>query len=271
MVLSTIAFTGMNVLIKYLTNFSPYQLVFFRSIGSLFFTFSFLFRHNISFVGKQPTLLLMRGIFGTLSMLLFFMAVYYMPLGSAVALRYTSPIFAAIFAILILKEQVKPIQWLFFIFSLLGVFVLKGFDALLPPIGFVLVLVSSMFSGLVFVLIRKLGAGEHPVVIINYFMCISTIVGGGLAVFYWKNPSLIEFMLLSILGVLGFFAQLFMTKAFQLGETSVIAPIKYIEVVFVIILSIGFFDESYSRWNFVGIAMIIGGLMVNIWYKKTVK
>lgn len=268
MVLSTIAFTGMNALIKYLTIYSAYQLVFFRSLGSLFFTFGFLVHRRIPILGTNRKLLITRGLFGTTSMLLFFMAVHYMPIGSAVALRYIAPIFAAIFAIVLLKEKVKPIQWLFFVFSFMGVLVLKGFDGSIPPVGLVLVLLASVFSGLVYIIIRKIGQKEHPVVIVNYFMCIATAVGGVLSIFHWKTPTGLDLLLLLSLGVFGFFGQLFMTKAFQMGETSVIAPIKYVEVVFAIIIGVWFLGETYTIWSFVGMAMIICGLLLNIWFKK---
>lgn len=268
MVLSTIAFTGMNGLLKYLTAYSGPQLVFFRSLGSLFFTFGFLLSRGISIFGTNKKLLITRGIFGSISMLFFFMAVHYMPIGSAVALRYIAPIFAAVFAILILKENVRPVQWLFFVLSFLGVLVLKGFDNSIPLVGLVLVLLASVFSGLVYIIIRKIGLSEHPVVIVNYFMCIATIVGGVLSIFYWKTPDTADLLLLLSLGILGYFGQLFMTKAFQMGEIGVIAPIKYVEVVFVIIVGIGFLGETYSIWSFVGIAMIISGLLLNLWFKR---
>jgi len=268
MVLSTIAFTGMNGLLKYLTDYSGPQLVFFRSIGSLFFTFGYLLSKGIPILGTNRKLLLIRGIFGSTSMLLFFIAVHYMPIGSAVALRYIAPIFAAVFAILILKEHVKPIQWLFFVLSFLGVLVLKGFDNNIPLIGLVLVLSASVFSGLVYVVIRKIGTSEDPVVIVNYFMCIAMVVGGVLSILDWKTPNPIDLVLLLSLGVFGYFGQIFMTKAFQIGETSIIAPIKYVEVVFAIIIGIGFLGETYTIWSFIGIAMIISGLILNLLYKQ---
>lgn len=271
MLLSTLAFTGMNGLLKFLIDYSGPQLVFFRSAGSLFFTFGFLLSKKIPILGTHRKLLLTRGVFGSTSMLLFFMAVHYMPIGSAVALRYIAPIFAAVFAILILKEDVRPIQWLFFVFSFLGVLVLKGFDNSIPVVGLVLVLLASVFSGLVYIVIRKIGPSEHPVVIVNYFMCIATAVGGVLSIFYWKTPNTTDTLLLLSLGIFGYFGQLFMTKAFQMGETNVIAPIKYVEVVFAIIVGVGFLGETYTLWSFIGMAMIIAGLVLNLCYKQWLK
>lgn len=271
MVLSTIAFTGMNGLLKYLTQYTGYQLVFFRSLGSLVFTFGFLWAKGIPILGTNRKLLILRGVLGSTSMLLFFIAVHYMPIGSAVALRYIAPIFAAVFAIVFLRERVKPIQWIFFLVAFAGVLVLKGFDDTIAPIGLVLVLLASVFSGLVYIVIRKIGLSEHPVVIVNYFMCIAALIGGVGAIFNWVPPRGSDLILLFCLGIFGYFGQLFMTKAFQLGETNVIAPIKYVEVVFAIVVGVGFLGETYSIWSFAGIALIIIGLLLNIWYKGRYK
>jgi drug/metabolite transporter (DMT)-like permease len=267
MLLSTLAFTAMNGLLKFLTLYSAYQLVFFRSLGSLFFTFGFLLSRGVPVLGTHRKLLVIRGLVGSTSMVLFFMALHYIPLGSAVALRYIAPIFAAIFAILLLREDVKPIQWLFFLTSFLGVLVLKGLDESVSVVGLVLVLVSAVFSGMVYIIIRRIGNREHPVVIVNYFMCIAAIIGGVGAIFDWNTPSGIDWLLLLSLGVFGYYGQLFMTKAFQMGETNLIAPLKYLEVFFAVIVGVVFLGEAYSIWSFVGMGMIIGGLLLNISYK----
>jgi len=168
----------------------------------------------------------------------------------------------------LLKEKVHHIQWLFFALAFSGVLILKGFDDSIPVLGLVFILVASFFTGLVYIIIRKIGHTEHPVVIVNYFMCVATLVGGIFSIFHWKTPTLVDTLLLLSLGVFGYFGQLFMTKAFQLGETNIIAPLKYVEVIFAIIVGVGFLGESYSIWSFVGILMIIIGMLLNIWYKK---
>ena len=267
MILSTIAFACLNVLIKYLTVYDTFELVFFRSVGTLFFTFGILIHKKIPILGTHKKLLIFRGIIGVTSMSLFFMAIHYMPVGSAVGLRYISPIFAAIFAIFMLKEKVKPVQWLFFLMSFVGVIALKGFDKNVSILGFTFAIAAAATSGLVYIVIRKIGTKEHPVVIVNYFMCIATVVGGILAIFNWKTPHGWDILLLMSLGVFGYFGQLFMTKAFQNGETNIIAPIKYIEVVFSIVAGIGFLGEKYTVLSIVGMLLIITGVLLNILYK----
>ncbi len=268
MLFSAVCFTAMNLLVKYLAHFGGGQLVLFRAFGSLFFTMSYLLWHKIPIFGNQKPLLIYRGLAGVTSMALFFMSVNYLPIGSAVSLRYLSPIFATIFAVFFLKERVKSIQWLFFIMAFVGVLMIKGFDPNIDSLGFVLVMGSALFSGVVYVLINKIGHGDHPVVIVNYFMWISVVVGGILSIFNWTTPVGVEWLLLLSLGIFGYFGQLFMTKAFQSQATNKIVSLKYVEVIFTMIAGIMWFADIYPLISIIGTLLVITGLILNIWYRS---
>ncbi|MEM6684612.1 MAG: DMT family transporter [Bacteroidota bacterium] len=267
MMISAIGFAFLNAIVKYLGDFNAYQIVFFRSIGTLFFTIPLLLKNNISMFGNKRILLVLRGIVGVTSMALFFMSIKYLPIGSAVSLRYISPIFAAVFALFILKEKIKSVQWLFFLIAFGGVVILKGFDTQVNTTGLLLVLASAFFSGLVFIIIRKIGAQDHPIVVVNYFMVIALIAGGLLCIPYWKTPVGWEWALLLSLGIFGYVGQLYMTKALQLAETNKAAPLKYIEVIFTMLIGLSWFGETYTLWSLLGIVLIIIGLTLNTYAK----
>lgn len=270
MIISALAFTCMNLTVKYLDAIGAAQMVFFRSAGSLFFTFGFLYKNNISILGNNHKLLILRGLVGVTSMILFFESIKYIPTGTAVSLRYIAPIFATIFAVLFLKEKIKSLQWLFFIMAFSGVLILKGFDRNINTYGLILVLIAAVFSGLVYVIINKIGKTEHPVVVVHYFMVVATAVGGILSIGNWVRPIGLEWFLLLSLGISGYFGQVYMTKAFQTASTNLVAPLKYIEVIFTLVFGIIWFDELYSFWSLIGIALIVGGLVLNVRYKTKV-
>ena len=270
MIISTLAFACMNVTVKYLVNINAHEIVFFRSISSLFFTFGFLIKNKIPIIGNNNKILILRGLVGVTSMTFFFMSIKYLPVGTAVSLRYIAPIFATFFAIIFLKEKVKPLQWLFFIMAFSGVLILKGFDTNVSTYGLILVLIASVFSGFVYIILSKIGKSEHPVVVVNYFMVIATITGGVLSIGNWVTPKGIEWLLLFSLGVFGYFGQVYMTKAFQLHETSIIAPLKYLEVIFMIIIGVTWFGEIYNLWTLLGIFLILIGLIYNVYVKKRI-
>jgi drug/metabolite transporter (DMT)-like permease len=268
MILSIIAFSIMNAVVKYLTKFDVYQVVFFRSIGTLAFTIPLILKYKIPILGNNKKLLFIRGLIGVISLTCFFQSLNYLAVGTAVSLRYTSPIFAAIFALLILKEKIKPIQWLFFIIAFIGVSMIKGFGVDVNSIGLLFIFCSAIFLGLTFVVIRKIGDKEHPLVIINYFMIMAFIFGGLMSINDWINPNLTEWLLLLSLGIFGYIGQLYMTKAFQSHETNIVAPLKYLEVIFTILIGFTWFGEVYTWISLLGVLLILSGLILNFIVKR---
>ena len=268
MIFSVIAFALMNTVVKYLNNFSAYQIVFFRSIGTLFFTIPLILKYKIPILGNNKKWLLIRGVAGVISLTCFFESLNYLALGTAVSLRYISPIFAAIFAFIFLKEKIMPMQWFLFLVAFTGVLIIKGFGVDVNSIGLVLVILSAIFLGLIFVLIRKIGDSENPLVIINYFMVMAFVFGGVMSINHWKNPNLVEWLLSLSLGVFGYVGQLYLTKALQSHETNVIAPLKYLEVVFMIMVGTFWFGEIYNLWTLLGVLLIMLSLIYNVYLKR---
>ncbi|MFY7671074.1 DMT family transporter [Tenacibaculum sp. MEBiC06402] len=263
MIISALSFSVLNILVKDLRHFNVYQIVFFRSAITLFFTIPLLIKNNIKPLGNQRKLLFARGIIGFVAMTLFFASLKYLKTGTAVSIRYISPIFAAIFAVFLLKEKIKWNQWMYFGIAFLGVLILKGFDTDVSTIGFLIVLGSAVLTGLVFMLIRKINTRDHPLVVINYFMGISTFISGIFTIFYWRTPSDLDWLSLVSLGVFGFIGQYYMTKAFQTSEINKSAPLKYIEVLFTMLAGVFWLDEKYTIIGLLGAGVVITGVALN--------
>ena len=268
MIFSTMAFACMNGLIKFLIQFPTFELVFFRSLGTLFITAFILKSKKISFRPNKPILVVVRGLVGVTSMCLFFLSAHYIPIGSAVTIRYIAPIFGGILAVIFLKEKIFPIQWFFYFLAFIGVVMIKGFDASISLFGVNLVLAAAFFSAIVYILIAKIGQNDHPLLVVFYFMLIATILGGIGSGFAWLRPNLYELLLLVLLGLFGYFGQLYMTKAFQEGEASKVAPFKYVEVVFTLTVGVFWFDEVYTLYSLAGIFLVISSLTLSVLYKS---
>jgi len=229
---------------------------------------SFLIPKKISLLGNNQKLLFLRGMFGVIAMSLFYKTLQIMPIGTAVSLRYISPIFAAILAIIFLKEKVRSLQWLCFLSALVGVFLLKGFDTRVSSIAIALALLTALFSSVVYVLLRKIGKSEHPLVIVNYFMVMALVIGGLSSIGTWVTPKGNEWFILLMLGIFGFGGQLYMTKAFQLAETNLIAPFKYTEVIFTVLFGWFLYGEYQSIATIGAMGLIVLSLLANVWVKR---
>jgi len=261
--LATLSFAVMNMLAKYLSDFHPMQVIFFRTLGTVVFVLPYMIWHRIPILGTHHRMLLLRSVVGLISLATFFMAIQRMPLGSAVSIRYLGPIFGAMLAFLFLKEKITWLQWLSFAVAFSGVIVLKGFDLRIDQTGLILVLTSAVTVGVVFVLIRYLATREHYLTIINYFMCISLFFSIGFFS-YFRMPVGMEWGAILSIGIFGLIGQVLMTRAFELELTSVLAPFKYMELVYALILGFLIFGETYSLLPFFGILLIVSGMVMNL-------
>ena len=272
MLLSTFAFAFMNALIKHLIHFPTFELVFFRSLGTLVLTFFLLRSRKISLVPNQSKLLILRGVVGVTSMSLFFLGIHFIPIGSAVTIRYIAPLFGAVLAVYFLKERIFPLQWFFYVVAFFGVVLIKGFDTTISLFGVAVVLGAAFFSAIVYIIISKIGKQDHPLLVVLFFMVIATLTGLIGSINHFILPNGYECLLLLLLGFFGFFGQYYMTKAFQNGEANKVAPIKYSEVVFTLSFGVYWFGEVYTLTSLIGIALVIISLTLSVLYKaKSVK
>lgn len=148
---------------------------------------------------------------------------------------------------------------------------MKGFDSNVNNTGLVLIMAAAVLSGLVYICISKIGQKDHPLVIINYFMFTATVFGGLLAIPFWQKPQGLDWLLLAVLGIFGFIGQYYMTKAFQIAANNLVAPLKYLEVLFTGIIGFLWLGEVYTTYSFLGILLIVTGLVSNVLYKSKMK
>ena len=255
-------------MIKSLESIHVFQIIFFRSVITSLFCIIYLRRRRISLLGQKRGLLFLRAISGIITMTLFFITLQRIPFGASMTLKYLSPVFTAIFAVWLLREKVYPMQAVFFLAAVTGVFLLKGFDLRIDTLSLILGVTGAVFGGLVYVIIRYIGGSEHPMVIINYFMFTAAVLSGLGMLPFWKTPNYGEWPLLLCIGVLGYFGQVFLTKAFQAELASRIAPIKYMEVVYALVIGWAWFGETYNLWGLLGMILIIASMLLNLLYRS---
>jgi len=63
---------------------------------------------------------------------------------------------------------------------------------------------------------------------------------------------------------------LFMTKAFQNAEAHMVAPFKYVEVLFTLLFGVFVLYESYDFFHLVGTFLVVFSLVLNVLYKSRI-
>ncbi len=270
MLLAGVFFALMNVSVKYIPHIPAIEIILFRSLFSLIFSYTMLRRQNVNVFGNNKKLLVLRGVVGSVGLISFFYTLQKIPLASAVTLQYLSPILTAILGIYLVKEKVKPIQFVFFAISFLGVVLVQGFDArvnfLYAGIGFI----SALFSGLAYNIIRKLKNTEHPLVIIFYFPLVTIPIAVTVSFFTWVQPIGWDWAILLWIGICTQTAQYFMTVAYQNDNVSKISSLSYLGVFYALIFGFFFFGEAYTFMAYVGMGLLLLGVFLNYRVKHLV-
>ena len=267
MLISSFAFSLMQLCVKALSDLPFTELVFFRSLISLGLSLAILKRARVHPLGNNKLFLVLRGVFGVTALSLFFFTLQNLPIATAVTIQYLSPAFTALFAIFILKEPMKPLQWVFFGLSFLGIGLIKGFEDEVETIYFVAGVVSAVFAGLAYNMIRKVKDTDHPVVVVMYFPLIATPIMGIISIFYWETPQGLDWILLLLMGVFTQIAQVYMTKAWQSEAANKIASLKYVGIFFALGWDFLLFDITHGWATFAGIALVLSGVVLNVLFK----
>ncbi|HLT05950.1 MAG TPA: DMT family transporter [Cyclobacteriaceae bacterium] len=264
MLLAGMFFAIMQVLVKFLPHIPAIEIVFFRSLFSLVASLWILKRNQVPVFGNNKKLLVMRGMAGSMGLILFFYTLQHIPLASAVTLQYLSPVFTALLGVVMVKERLKPQQYLFFAIAFGGVLVIEGFDPRISPLFLLIGIGAAFFSGLAYNIIRKLKNTEHPLVIVFYFPLLTLPIATLYCIFNWVQPKGWDWLLLLGVGIFTQAAQYYMTLAYQNAQLSKIASLNYIGILYALGFGFIFFNETFNLLTYFGMAMVLSGVILNI-------
>ena len=268
MLLAGLSFSITGVLVKYGSGqFTSAELVFHRCFWSLVFLFIIMKLRRQKVGRTNLRRHFARSLAGFASMILFFHAMTVLPLATATTLSYTSPLFLVVLSIFWLKEKAHPLQILTICMGFAGVLILLGPsfnhgqlpDALSG-------LAAGLLAGVAYMNVRSMGREGEPVWnTVFYFSLISTILSAIWAVFHTMHP--LTWGNLWIVTGIGFSAtlgQLFLTKAYQSGQTVVTGAFNYSTIIFASLFGVVLWGETLSPMAWAGMAILIGSGIVMV-------
>jgi drug/metabolite transporter (DMT)-like permease len=273
-IISTVAFTAMATLIKYVSDRYPAgEVAFFRSAFALIPVLVW-----VGYKGLLPTVFitprlgghLLRSIAGATSMYFGFSALARLPLSDATAIGYAAPLLTVIMAGILLKETIRIYRWTAVMVGLCGVLViLSGYvgesdEPERSALGAVFSLLAAFFGALAATQTRRLTWVEQPGTIVIYFslftalfMLIATLPFG------WVMPRTEDWLILVGCGVFGGIGQVLLTQSYRFGDASLIAPFEYISMIWAIIVGYFLFANVPSGSMLLGSGIVIAsGLFV---------
>ena len=264
MFFATIFFMVVKIFVKMLPHIPPMEIVFFRCLISFLITYYLLKRKGHNILGTNRSLLMMRGIFGTIGLYCYFVILQEIPLATASTLIYFTPLFTSLVGVFFLREKMSIIQWILLLIAFFGIILIQGFDSRVNIFYLLIGLGGSLCAAFAYSIIRYLRDKEHSLVLMIYFPMIAFPIGGLISIFNWVQPNLIDLSLLILIGVFTQFAQYFMTKAFQSEKVSKVSIVSYSELVFVLLIGNIFFDEKFEFLVYLGMILVTFGVVFNI-------
>ena len=270
MAAGALAFSVMSLLVKIGGQRLPsQQMVMVRAVITLALS-AWAVRHAaVSPWGSRDRrgLLVLRGIVGFLALTCFYHSIVHLPLADATVIQYTNPVFAGLLAVPFLGERLRRREVMSVVVSMAGVALVMrpsfifGHGAALDPVTVGIGLAGAMFSATAYVTVRKLGATEHPAVIVFYFSLISvfaalpTALPGAL----WPTP--VEWLVLLGIGVTTQLGQMAITHGLRLERAGPATATAYLQIVFAALWGILFFTELPDWGTVLGAALIVGSTL----------
>ncbi len=270
MILAAVSFSIMVIFVKAACQSLPsMEVVFIRSLSGTLAIAFLIWEKRISWFGNNQKIMILRGVFGFGALAMHFYAISELNLATAVILNYTAPIFAAIFARLILREKTSWTVNLAVVFSFLGLYLLAAphFESKFIPL--MIGILSGIFAALAYVMIRFGGENESPYTIIFYFTTISTIGSFPLMLSHFEWPNGTEWISLIGLSVGAFFGQVWLTKSIQNAPVSLVLPFSYLTPVFAALIGAFIWQEYLTLPSMVGgILIVLSGIVIYLMRKR---
>jgi len=268
MLIAGALFATMGVFAKLLgSQFTGAELSLYRSLIGLVFVGGFMWWKRESLATPFWRGHFWRGTTGTISLIAYFYAMTQLPLATAIALNYTSPLWLALLSTLLLGERFRPRLVVAIFIGFIGAALLlrPTFEGANAHAGFI-GLASGFFAACAYVNVKKLGeAGETEWRVVFYFALAGTIGSAlmqGVVERGFHPLTTTHTALLLGMGVAATCAQLAMTRAYHSGNTLVVGAFAYSTVIFASLAGIFIFDEVLPPIAWVGMAtIIVSGLL----------
>lgn len=267
---SALGFSLMSLFVKLASaEFPTMELVFARSAFMAALTAGALRHAGLSLWGTDRTTLALRGAVGATALSLFYFGIGRLPLGDAVTVQYTAPVWTALTAALLLGERLRPVIFLGALLSLAGVVLVARPAALfgagateIDGLGVAAVATAAVLSGLAYTFVRKLRTTDRPMTIIFYLSWIGMVGSLPFALGGWVWPSPTGWLLLLAIGLATHAGQVGLTKGMALLEAGTASAIGYVQVVLAFVWGIAFLGDPINALSLTGAAVIVSSVLL---------
>ncbi len=266
---SAVCFAVMSMLIKALKgSIGTAEICLFRNALALPVVLRIMRRQGLSAASRRWPLLVSRGLWGIGSMACYFWALAHIPLGTAVLLNYTAPLFAAVIAVVALGESLTPASGGLLASALTGVALVVHPQGGSDWVGYAIGLGAGVIGGVSYATVRALTKDEPAWRIVFYFNLVGAAATAPFAVVQWSRPDVIGWAVLLAVSTSATAGQGLMTRGFELCPVSKSGAAMMLSVVMTAAGGWMFWNERPNAATWVGMALVVGSVVGLGWMKS---
>ena len=259
MFISVCAFSLMDLIVKWSEQYPLGEVLFFRGFFGIM-PLLFLIppeRFKNFYYTKRAGLHFLRCISGLIALISIFIALRSLPLATVVSITFAAPIFTTILSIIFLSEKVGFYRWLAVLVGFIGIIIISepGFSSL--NFYYIYPIIFCLGLSYVAIAIRQLSKTEPVWLISLNFSILITLAGITTIPFGWIMPSIKDLFLLSSVGILGGFANLWLSQSYKYSEVSLVSPLKYLALIFGIFFGYIIWNEIPTMKTLLGSSLVI--------------
>ena len=258
MVAGGLLFVAVTVLVRHLGSDMPaVEAAFIRYLVGVLLLLPALWRMRARFFGSgRIRLYAVRGIVHGVAVMLWFFAMARIPLAEVTAIGFSTPVFTALGAILIFREQVRARRMIAIAAGFIGTLIIlrPGFHSI--EAGSLAQLVAAFFFAGSFLLAKRMTQSESSgdiLVMLSIFCTLALMPG---AIYYWREPTLAEVGWLALVAVFATAGHYAITRAIAAAPLTVTQPLSFLQLIWAVAFGYWLFDEVPDIW------VIAGGLVI---------
>ena len=241
-------------------HYPPLQVAALRGMSSLPFVLVWvLCTANVrSLLRVHWPLHLLRGALGIGMMVGFVYGLRSMPLSTAYSITFIAPMLVTAMAGPLLGETVGRQRWIAIGIGMLGMLViLRPTGQGLATAGGLAVLVAAACYAASAITVRVLAQRDSVQAMVLWFLVLLSLGAGLLAAPGWVPVQGGDAWIIAGVGLAGSLAQVALTEAFRRGEASLIAPLEYTALFWVVCLDLLLWGVLPDTVTWIGAGIIV--------------
>ena len=270
MVGALLSFTLMAVSIRELHGaIHAFEVQFFRSVGALMvLTPIIIYKGWACLKTQKPKLHLFRNLVHLLAQLGWISGLMLLPLAEVFAIEFTTPIWAALIAVLFLGEKFNLGRLASILLGFIGIIIIvrPGVTSINP--GTIFVLAAAIGFALTLTSTKQLTKTELPLTILIYMALIQLPIGAAMSSMVWVTPDLNQLFWLFAVGIVSLSAHYCSARALSLADATVVVPMDFMRLPLIILVGYLLYNESAKFVVILGATIIFAGNYFSIRYEQ---